>query len=324
MNKHSFLQNIILFLKGLAMGAADVVPGVSGGTIAFVVGIYEELLETIDKLNFSFFKVWKKDGIRQAWKQYNLQFLVVLGAGIVFSIISLAKAITYLLGTYPIMVWAFFFGLILASIFYIIKQMNAWKFWEYIACIITAIFAYFLTLAKPLGGAESYFFFFLAGFFGIIAMILPGISGAFILLLIGAYLPVLDTLNSLVEALKQRESSTIIYSGIRVALFIIGMITGLKVFSKVLTYLFNNFKNITFAVLTGFMIGSLNKIWPWKEVIETRINSKGEEVPLLEKSVLPAAYNSDPNVLLAIICMVLGLLLILSLEFFASKKGKIN
>lgn len=202
--------------------------------------------------------------------------------------------------------------------------MDRWKSGEYIACLLTTFFAYFLTLAKPLGGAESYFFFFFAGFLGIIAMILPGISGAFILLLIGAYVPVLDTLNSFIGALKEGETNLILSSGIRVVLFIIGMLTGLKVFSKVLTYLFHNFKNITFAVLTGFMIGSLNKIWPWKEVLETRINSKGEEVPFLEKSVLPSVYNGDPQVFLAIVCLLAGLILILGLEFLANKKGRVT
>lgn len=318
----SFLGRIILFLKGVAMGAADVVPGVSGGTIAFVAGIYEELVETIDKLSFRFFKIWKRDGFKYAWREYNLSFLLTIFAGVAFSIVSLAKVITYLLATHPVVVWAFFFGLILASIVYIVKQMDKWTAKEWLACILTAVLAYLLTIVKPLGGADNMFFFFFAGFVGIIAMILPGVSGAFILLLIGAYIPVLGTLNDLTDALKVMDTSVIFSAGIMVAIFILGMLSGIKVFSRILTWLFNHYKNVTFAVLTGFMIGSLNKIWPWKQVLEYRVNSKGEEVPFLEKSVWPMQYGKEPFLLWAILFMLLGFIVIFGLEYFAARKRR--
>ena len=200
MPKRTFIQYLVITAKGLAMGAADVVPGVSGGTIAFISGIYEELIETIHKLDIGFFKIWKKESFSNAWKAYNLSFLVALFSGVAISILSLAKVITWLLSNHSILVWSFFFGLVIASILYVGKQVTKWSIITGIALIIAAAAAYGITLAEPLGTADSTWFLFFAGFVAIIAMILPGISGAFILLLLGAYTAIIGTISQLGEA----------------------------------------------------------------------------------------------------------------------------
>lgn len=321
MPKRNFIQYLIITAKGLAMGAADVVPGVSGGTIAFISGIYEELIETIHKLDLGFFKLWKKENFLTAWKTYNLPFLLALFSGVAISILSLAKLITFLLTNYPILVWSFFFGLVIASILYVGKQVTRWNVAVIIALILAAAFAYFITLAEPLGTVESNWFLFFAGFVAIIAMILPGISGAFILLLLGAYTAIIGTLSQLGEGLSTMNWKVISDAVLKILIFLVGAVVGLKVFSKVLNWMFKHYKNLTLAVLTGFMIGALNKIWPWKEVLSYRSNSHGEKVPFIEKSILPTQYPDEPQIFLAVLFMVLGFLSIFILERVAVSKS---
>lgn len=320
MPQRSMLQYASVLFKGLAMGAADVVPGVSGGTIAFISGIYEELIETIHKLDFGFFKVWKQESFLSAWKAYNLGFLMALFGGILISILSLAKAITYLLATYPILVWAFFFGLVIASILFVGKQITTWNFKIIIAMILAIAFSYFITIAEPLGTPDSIWFLFFAGFIAIIAMILPGISGSFILLLLGAYSGVLGILTALSEGVTTLNWEIFSEAFIKLLVFAAGAVLGLKVFSRTLNWLFKNYKNLILAILTGFMIGALNKIWPWKEVLSTRINSHGEEVTFLDKSILPGSYDGDPQLVFAIGMAVIGFLVIFLMERFANSK----
>tara|TARA_R100000935_G_scaffold1439_1_gene4627 strand:- start:191446 stop:192417 length:972 start_codon:yes stop_codon:yes gene_type:complete len=320
MPSRSLLQYAVITAKGLAMGAADVVPGVSGGTIAFIAGIYEELIETIHKLDVGFLKIWKKEGLKAAWNSYNLSFLVALFSGVLISILSLAKAITWLLDEHPILVWSFFFGLVVASILYVGKQIKHWNAKVIIGLLIAAAIAYGITLAKPIGDIESTWFLFLAGFIAIIAMILPGVSGAFILLLLGAYTSIIGTLSQLGDGLTKLDSALFFSAFGKLLVFAAGAIVGLKAFSRVLNYMFKNFKNTTLAVLTGFMIGALNKIWPWKEVLQYRTNHNGEQVPFLENSILPNSFEGDPKILLAIVFMIVGFLTIFIMERFAASK----
>ena len=247
------------------MGAADVVPGVSGGTIAFISGIYEELIETIHNLDLGFFKIWKKEGFLKAWKHYNLGFLLALFSGVLISIISLAKLITWLLEVYPIMVWSFFFGLV-------------------------------------------------------IAMILPGISGAFILLLLGAYTTVIGIVTQLGEGITTLNSSLFLGALGKLLIFAVGAVIGLKVFSRALNWMFKHHKNLILAVLTGFMIGALNKIWPWKEVLQYRMNHAGEQIPFIERSILPQNYDGNPQILYAMLFAIIGFLTIFLLERVAGRK----
>ncbi len=297
----------VIMLKGMAMGAADVVPGVSGGTIAFISGIYEELLGSISNVNLKLLKTLRKEGFASAWRQINGNFLASLFVGIFISIVSLAKMISWLLIHHPILVWSFFFGLVLASIIYIAKQVTQWNLVSGILLILGAILAYYITTLNPLVSEHSSMsFMFLAGAIAICAMILPGISGSFILVLLGAYKPVLAAVNN-------RDFTTITFVGL-------GAIIGLLTFSRVLKYLFENYKNYTLVVLTGFIIGSLNKIWPWKKVLTYRTNSHGEQVPFNELSISPFSYDGNPQLMYATVLAIIGFGLILLLEKLAVKK----
>ena len=303
----NFKDYLVIGFKGIAMGAADVVPGVSGGTIAFISGIYEELLGSISNINFELFKTLRKEGFKSAWTQLNGNFLLALFIGIFISIVSLAKAIKFLLESKPILLWSFFFGLVLASIIYIAKQITKWNFISVILLIMGAFVAFYITTLNPLVSENSsLLFMFLAGVIAICAMILPGISGAFILVLLGAYKPVLTAVND-------RDIKTILIVGL-------GAIVGLLSFSKILKWLFANYKNYTLAVLTGFIIGSLNKIWPWKETLTWRLNSHGVKVPFNQQSISPFSYEGDSQLLMSIILALIGFSLILLLEKLAVKK----
>lgn len=306
------------------MGAADVVPGVSGGTIAFISGIYEELIKTIDSLDLGIITTARERGVKAAWREYNLSFLFALVLGIGISIVSFARLISYLLDNEPIILWSFFFGLVIASIVYIVGQITKWNLLTVAGLLAGAVISYYVTIAEPATSPDSYWFLLLSGFIAIIAMILPGISGAFILLLMGSYHAVIGSINEFTTALFSLDWNGALSAATKLATFAVGALLGIKLFSKVLTWMFDNYKNITLALLTGFMIGSLNKIWPWKEVLSTYTNSHNEEVPVLEKSILPGNYDGDPQILSAVVACIVGFLLIFLLEKLAvRKKGKI-
>ncbi|MVO10506.1 DUF368 domain-containing protein [Flavobacterium sp. TP390] len=317
-----FPDYVLITLKGIAMGAADVVPGVSGGTIAFISGIYEELIESINKINFSVIKGIKENGIKNTWAAINGNFLVALILGIAISVVTFSKIIIHLLDTQPIVVWSFFFGLVIASILFIWKEISTWSWKAIVSLLIGIVISYYITIAKPTESPDSYWYLFISGFLAIIAMILPGVSGAFILLLMGSYQTVIGTINQLREGLSTVNFEIIGNALLKLGTFTIGAILGLKLFSKVLTWMFSNHKNTTLALLVGFMIGSLNKIWPWKEVIETRINSHGETVPFIEKTILPQNFEGDSQILTAIIMVICGFMLIFGLEKIANRLGK--
>ncbi len=309
MQQRKFIDYFIILLKGVAMGAADVVPGVSGGTIAFISGIYEELLSSISGINIANLKLLKKEGIKSAWKALNGNFLLALLSGIFISIVSLAKLISWLLENKPILVWSFFFGLVLASILFVGKQIEKWNVPTIILFVLGAFAAYFITTLHPaISESSSLLFYFFAGALAICAMILPGISGSFILVLLGAYKPVLD-------AIHNRNFQLL-------SVVVFGAIVGILSFSKVLRLLFDHHKNYTLAVLTGFILGSLNKIWPWKETLNTRVNSHGIEVPFNEQSVSPFYYQGDPQLMMAIILAITGIAVILLLEKLANISNK--
>lgn len=294
------------------MGAADVVPGVSGGTIAFISGIYEELLNSIKSIQPSVLTTLKNEGIKSAWAQINGTFLITLFAGIAVSILSLARVIKHLLENFPELLWAFFFGLIIASAIFIGKQITKWSASGIVALFAGAGIAYYITIAAPAEAPTDLWFIFVAGMVAISAMILPGISGSFILLLMGLY-------NHIIGAIKDFQLEVI-------AVFGAGCVVGLLTFSHVLSWMFRNFKNTTLALLTGFMIGSLNKVWPWKKTLETRINSHGIEVPFLQENVLPSNYltetGNDPYLLGAIALVLVGFAVVYGLESFSKQPEK--
>ena len=315
---------IALMLRGMAMGGADVIPGVSGGTIAFITGIYEELIQSIKSVNAGFFKTLFTEGITAAWQRINGNFLLAVVTGILISIFSLARLMSWLLANHPMLVWAFFFGLIVGSAFYIGRKVTKWTWQVVLLLLAGTTIAYYITIASPASSPEDYWFVFLSGAIAFCALVLPGISGAFILVLLSKY-------EFMLNAVRDLQLSIIV-------VFATGGVIGVIAFSNVIAWLFKKYHNATLAILSGFMIGSLNKLWPWKEVLETRINSQGMEVPFLEKSISPARYNeifnSDPRYLelygqqpylATIIASALaGLALILVFMFWATKQKGLN
>lgn len=299
-------------LKGMGMGAADVVPGVSGGTIAFISGIYEELIFSIRSVNMASLKLLFQGKLHAFSKSINLPFLLALVLGIGISVLSLAKLMTYLLEHYAILTWAFFFGLIIASAWLVAKSITKWNMATIFALLAGIVVAYLITELTPAATPDELWFIFICGMVAICAMILPGVSGAFILLMMGKYayiLGAIDTLNFKI-----------------LATFLCGATIGIVSFSNVLAYFLKHFHNATVAVLTGFMIGSLNKVWPWKEVVRTFVDRHGIEKPLVERNILPTTYSEllkESNYLAgAIVCAFVGFLLIVLLERWAAKTKK--
>ncbi len=287
------------------MGAADVVPGVSGGTIAFISGIYEELITSINNIDLSLIKIWKNEGFKAFWLKLNGNFLVSLFLGIFISLFSLATLVSWLLENEPILLWSFFFGLVAASIFFVGKEITKWNLGTIVILLLGAAIAYFITTLPASENSTSLPYLFISGALAVCAMILPGISGAFILVLLGSYKTILD-------AVHERDIKVII----TVAL---GAIFGLLSFAKLLKWMFSHYKNLTLALLTGFILGSLNKIWPWKLVLETKIIGD-KIIPIKEQNISPFNFEGDPQLMFAIIAAIIGFSLIFILEKVASKK----
>lgn len=294
------LDYLVLMLKGMAMGAADVVPGVSGGTIAFISGIYEELINSIKSIDHRALKVLVQKGPLAFLKHINASFLIALFTGIAFSVVALVRVIHYFLEHHPILIWSFFFGLILASAIMVARKVRLWTAAVFVATFIGCAIAFWIGLATPAETPNDLWFIFLSGMIAICAMILPGISGSFILLLLRKY----EYITGAISDLK----ITVL------AVFGLGAIVGITSFSHLLSWLFKKYHDLTIALLSGFMLGSLNVVWPWKEVIETRINSKGIEIPFRYKSVLPANYDGEAQLLFALALMTLGFVLIVVIE----------
>lgn len=307
----SIKDYFIISLKGMAMGAADVVPGVSGGTIAFITGIYEELINTIKSIQPSIIKDFKSGGFKAVWYKTNAPFLLALLSGISISILSLSRIILYLLQHHPIPVWAFFFGLILASAYIVAGQIDNWNLPVIFAAFIGTFIAYTITIISPAETPTDLWFLFISGAIAICAMILPGISGSFILLLLGKY-------EYIFTALKELNFGVIIT-------FSFGCISGILAFSHVLSWMFRKYKNVTIALLAGFMIGSLNKVWPWKEVL-LKATINGKEKVLQEGNLLPDKYTEItglPNHLwLAVALFLLGVILSIGIEQLGKKIKK--
>lgn len=296
---------ILLYLKGVAMGAADVVPGVSGGTIAFISGIYEELIDTLRGIRPGLIGVLKNQGIREFWKKINGNFLVVLLAGVLTSIVSLAHLITWLMAAFPEMLWSFFFGLVISSAVLIRRQMARFDIRAICAMTIGFLMAWNLNLIIPATVHDiSLLRVFISGAVAICAMILPGISGAFILVILGMYEFIIDALRALNIPV--------------ILVFTAGCLGGLLSFSHLLSAMFHHCRNVTLALLTGFMLGSLNKVWPWKLTLEYRTDRHGQLVPLIQENVSPLNYEAltrqNPFLIQGIILMAAAFLLVIGLE----------
>lgn len=303
-----FKKYFLIYLKGIGMGSADVVPGVSGGTIAFITGIYETLLDAIKKVDLEALGYLRKFEIKALWNHVNGSFLLPLLAGIGTSVITLASVIVSLLEAYPIQVWSFFFGLIIISALIVLKSIKHWNIGVFLAIIIGGVIAYFITSSTPAETPEAAWFLFVAGAVAICAMILPGISGSFILLLFGKYEYVLS-------ALKE-------FRIVDILIFAAGCIVGILSFSRLVSWLLKKYHQATIGVLAGFMLGSLYKVWPWKETLKTFVDRHGEVKPLIEGNIFPDEYLSktgqEPYFLQAVLFAAGGLLLVFAIDRIAA------
>lgn len=290
----------------MGMGAADVVPGVSGGTIAFITGIYEELINSIKSIDFEAVKLLFTGRWKSLWKHVNGNFLLAVFGGIFISVLSLAKVLEYVLEHHPILIWSFFFGLILASSYAVSRKIRKWEYVNIVALMGGIGIALYITSVTPATTSDASWYVVLSGGLASCAMILPGISGSFILLLLGKY-------EFALQAVNERAILDLILLGS-------GALIGLILFSNLLSWLLRKYHDITISLLVGFMIGSLNKIWPWKEIMET-IDVDGELKPLIEKNILPTLGDSGDMVWLAFLMAIAGIGLILLIEIVLSKNS---
>jgi putative membrane protein len=296
-----------LIAKGFMMGASDVVPGVSGGTMAFILGIYEELINSIRSLiNPQAFKLLMQFKIKEALDVLPWKFLAAVGTGILLAIFSLAKFLEWMLVNHPSLLWSFFFGLVLASIFTVSKRIPAWRLNTIAAAIIGTIVAYIIVGLVPGQTPEAPWFLFLSGAIAICAMILPGISGSFILVLLGKYQYVLSAVN-------QRDFVTLFFVAA-------GAGVGIISFAQILGWLFKRYHDTTVAILIGLMLGSLRKIWPWKETVSYILDRHNEQIPTVQNNILPAAWTSE--VTYALILAVIGFGVVFALDFWAARQKK--
>jgi putative membrane protein len=303
---------VSIFIRGVAMGAADIVPGVSGGTVAFITGIYFRLLQAINAVPGAVVHKLLRGQLRLFWHTVDGAFLACLLTGILASVLTLASVISYALVQYPVMIWSFFFGLIVASVLHVGRQVTDYRLLLILPLVIGIIVAWWVTTLSASAVAPSGIAFFWAGALAICAMILPGISGSFILVMIGMYTPVL-------VAIKSMDIGILL-------LFMAGCVVGLLSVARLITWAFHHFHDMVLAVLTGFMIGALNKVWPWKHVLSWRTNSAGEQVPLNEISISPFSFadltGHDPQIAIAFAIAMSGFGLVLLIEWINYRNQK--
>lgn len=299
---------IVLFIKGIGMGAANVVPGVSGGTIALITGIFEKLIRSIKSFDVTALKLFFSGKFRQFALHVNLGFLIAVFAGIFFSIVSVARLFGFLFDNYPVYIWSFFFGLILASVYYVGKTIGKWNLPVIISLVVGATAALLISFLTPASENSSLLYLFVCGIVATCSMILPGLSGSFVLILMGNYrLVMIDSVNNLDVAILLPV--------------IAGAVLGLIAFSHLLTWVFNKFKNQTIGLLTGFIVGSLGLLWPWKESVYAT-NPAGELLlkenkPIVEgyKWLFPAEFSQE--VILAFVFIIAGIAVIWGIETLA-------
>jgi len=294
----TFPDYIVLSVKGFCMGASDVVPGVSGGTMAFILGIYEELIDAIKSCDLKSLQFLVTLKFRPLLDRISWQFLMAVGIGIFTAIFTLSRLLSWLLQNRPIFIWSFFLGLILASVLSVSRRVEAWRVLTWLCLVGGTLGSYFLVGLVPVATPNDYWFLFLCGAVAICAMILPGISGSYILVLLGKYQYVLDAVN-------HRDFLVL-------GLVAAGACVGIIAFSRILGWLLKNYHDLMVATLTGLMIGSLRKVWPWKETLESVVDLHGQMVPLVQSNILPGQWNGE--VLAALSLMVAGLLAVLFLD----------
>lgn len=297
-------DHIWLTARGFCMGAADIVPGVSGGTVAFILGIYEELLDAIHAVNLSFVCRLLTLRWREAFAHFPWRFLLALGLGIGAAIFTLAEGLTWALDHRPSLVWAFFFGMVLASVAAVRKRVRRWTLAALALAVLAAVAAYVLVGLTPTQTPDAPWFLFLSGAIAICAMILPGISGAFILVLLGKYQDVL-------EAVVRGDLMTL-------SIVAAGCAVGLLSFARLLRWLFQRYHDLTVTLLTGIMLGSLRKVWPWKENVVASPGVGRESILIQPLNVLPTTITLEVG--LSIGLMLLGIGLVSAVDHLAARR----
>lgn len=305
----SIKKYTLTYFKGMAMGAADIVPGVSGGSIALIAGIYQELLNSINSFTFENFKLLTKGELKRFYKSVNGSFLLSLLLGILTSIFVLSRLITYLMSDHPIPLWSFFTGLILVSAFMILKEIKRWHLGVVLAILLGTALAWWVTNLPPTTTPDALWFTFISGSIAICAMILPGISGSFILLILGQY-------EGILQAVTDRNF-------LKLFVFASGCVVGILSFSRLVAWLLKKYYSTTIGLLSGFMLGSVNELWPWKIITAWRTSSSGEQKPFLTENILPGRYleqvGEQPQITAAVLAFIFGIGLVLFIEWLASK-----
>ena len=303
--KNSFL----LYIKGMAMGAVDVVPGFSGGTVALILGIYDRLLSSLAALPQAIL-LFFRGRIRESWQACNATFLLLVILGILSSVFTLAKAISYLMDAHPVPLWSFFFGLVLVSVWLVAREVRLWRWTRLVSFLLGLGLAIWVTMAAPLQLQAEPLTLFLAGAIAISAMILPGVSGSFMLVLMGLYPVVLG-------AVKNLDLGILI-------VFSAGCLVGMMSFAKLLSWLLSYMRDLTLAFLAGVILGSLGKVWPWKQTLTWQTNRHGESYPLLQENLLPDSFalitGQDPQLIFAVSLTVLAIVLVVGIEWLASRR----
>ena len=300
------MRYVILYLKGMLMGAADIVPGVSGGTVALITGIYKKLLESINNISTDNIKLARTVGFKAVWKKINGPFLLAVFGGILSSILVFSRILEWLIKNEPLELWSFFFGLLIASIIYLFKLKLSFTIFNFLYLFFGALISFMVTLIDVTENQSSLWYLFLSGFIGISAMILPGLSGAYILIIMGVYNTILSNVRLAQDLVINFDQTQFFETASVLGVFIFGIILGLKVFSKFLSWLLKFYPEKSIAVLVGLMIGALHKVWPWQNTLNDSIKES--------QAVLPKQYDGDPQIAIAILWIFVGFAIIFIIE----------
>lgn len=292
------MRYLLLYLKGMLMGAADLVPGVSGGTIALITGIYKELLESINSFSLATLKIGKQEGLKSVWKKLNGPFLLAVFGGILSSILLFSRLLEWLIESHPLILWSFFFGLLVASIIYLFKQELPFNLRTLLYVLFGAVSSFLITQLNGGENQSSLWYLFLSGFIGISAMILPGLSGAYLLVIMGVYQTILSNVRIAQDLMVNFDQNQFIDTASILGVFLLGIGLGIKVFAKFLSWLLDRYPERSIAVLVGLMLGALHKVWPWQNADVASIKQT--------VAVLPQHFKGDPQLLTALLWMSLG------------------
>ncbi|MEZ4803704.1 MAG: DUF368 domain-containing protein [Gelidibacter sp.] len=333
----TFTDRLFLVIKGLGMGAANKVPGVSGGVVAFVAGFYEEFIYSLQKVNKTAFKLLFNGRFKSFFNYINGRFLSLLFFGMIVSYFSVSKILDYFLKHYELYVWSMFFGMIIGSIYYIQKDFRMWNYKTFLSLVLGILIGIGISFLDPARENDNLWFVFFCGIISVSGMTLPGFSGSFILILLGNYVLLLvDSVNALSDTFYDLLSGNFgfIHNSARIRLlkvlivFTLGSVTGLVTFSHILTYIFKHHKNVTISVIIGFIVGSLGVVWPWKKTIY-KLSEKGDFLYDSTGSKIVSNYERfipqlNSETYLAIVYIAIGILIVLALEWYGQKTRKLN